>query len=223
MPIRAVIFDLDYTLAVADRDRQSILDAATDAVDAPPLTRADYLEAHGRHLDSETRDPIFADLLADAGSDVDPERLSEAYQREILKSLTPVADVEGLLSDLGETYALGLLTNGPVVAQRGKIETLGLEDEFDAVVVTGSLEAGKPDPRAFEAVLDEIGVSPEEAVYIGDDVDADIHGAKRAGLAAIQVLFPDGPDPDPEADAHVERAEMRQTLPSVIESLTSDP
>lgn len=219
MTIRAVVFDLDYTLAVSDRTRQSILDTATDAVGAPDLSRQAYLDAHGRHLDSETRVPIFADLLADFDTDVAPEALSEAYQAAILDAMTAVDDAEALIAELGERYELGLLTNGPVDAQEGKIETLGWGDRFDAIVVTGSLDAGKPDERAFRAVLDALGVAPEESVYVGDDIEADIHGAKNVGMAAVQVLFPDGPESDPEADAHVERANLREDLPPIIDSL----
>ena len=220
MTIRAVVFDLDYTLAVVSRARQEILDAATEAVGAPPLTRGDYLDVHSRHLDVESRVPIFAEMLDEAGSDVDPEALAAAYQETILDSLEPVDGAEEVVRSLREEYPVGLLTNGPVAAQRGKIETLGWGELFDAIAVTGDLEAGKPDERAFKAVLESLAVDPGETVYVGDDVDADIHGAKDAGMYAVQVLFPDGPDPDPRADAHVDRAELREALPAAINSLS---
>ena len=62
---RAVVFDLDYTLAVPERDRATILAEAAQAAGAPPLSREAYLEAHRRNLTRETREPIFADLLAE--------------------------------------------------------------------------------------------------------------------------------------------------------------
>jgi len=51
----------------------------------------------------------------------------------------------------------------------------------DAVVV------GKPAPGFFAAALGGLGVAPEEAVMVGDDVESDIGGALRAGLRAILV------------------------------------
>ena len=219
MALSAVVFDLDYTLAVTETDRQTLLDRATAAVDAPDMTREEYLEAHGRHLTSDDREPLFADLLAEHDSDVSPADLAEAYREAIAEALAPIDEAEALLADLRGEYKLGLLTNGPRVAQGSKLEELGWLDLFDAVVITGDLEAGKPDERAFRAVLDELGVPPEEAVYVGDDVDKDIHGAKEAGMYAVQVCFPGGPEPDPEADAFVERSQLRKDFPIVLDVL----
>ncbi len=47
---------------------------------------------------------------------------------------------------------------------------------------------GKPSPAMFEAILEAADVAPGEAVVIGDNPDADIVGARRAGCASILVL-----------------------------------
>ena len=137
----------------------------------------------------------------------------------IADALEPLPGVEAMLADIRGEYRVGLLTNGPVRAQRDKLETLGWNDAFDAAVVTGELEAGKPDPRAFEAITDELNVAPAEAVYVGDEVEADIRGATEAGLAAIQVVLEDGPDPDPRAVAHVEQEAVATAVPEVVARL----
>ena len=46
---------------------------------------------------------------------------------------------------------------------------------------------GKPSPGFFELVLRGLGVGPEDAAMVGDDVETDVGGALRAGLAAILV------------------------------------
>lgn len=262
MTVKAVGFDLDYTLAVPDRDRSRLLADAVDAVGAPPITREAYLEAHRRNLTGETRAPIFEDLLAENGSegvdrggadrDEDDDRpdvvedgddgpgegaatgevgvpveddgaraaeLAREYREVINESLVPVHGVEGMLESLRGRYRVGLLTNGPTVAQRGKLSTLGWDDAFDATVVTGELTAGKPDAAAFEALLDALESTPGETVYVGDEVEADVGGASDAGLLVVQVVFDGGPDPDPRADVHVRRDDLAGELPSVLESL----
>ncbi|GKZ12978.1 HAD family hydrolase [Haladaptatus sp. T7] len=218
MCVTAVGFDLDATLAVTDRPRAKLLADATTAVDAPSLSRQAYLDAHSRHLASETREPIFADLLAD-GCGTDADELAAAYRRAILDALSPLDGVPDLLSSLRREYRVGLLTNGPVVAQRGKLARLGWEDNFDVTVVTGELEAGKPTRHAFDAFCEKLGDPPADTVYVGDDPKMDVRGANDAGMKTIQVLFPDGPDPEPSADAYVERDELVTALPDVIASL----
>ncbi|AXR82264.1 HAD family hydrolase [Natrarchaeobaculum sulfurireducens] len=216
---RAVVFDLDYTLAVPRRDRTTILREAVDAADAPTLTREEYLEAHRRNLTRETREPIFADLLADREAEADPVELARAYRETIAETLEPLPGVEEMLAELRDSYRVGLLTNGPVRAQRDKLETLGWEDAFDAALVTGELEAGKPDRRAFDAIADALAVAPGDVVYVGDEVDADVYGATNAGMDVIQVLLEDGPDPDPRAIAHVRQAAVATEVPAVVAGL----
>jgi putative hydrolase of the HAD superfamily len=216
--LSAVIFDFDYTLTVPDRQRQAVLDEATEAVGAPDLSREEYLDAHSRHLDSDSRVPIFADLLPE-DAEVDPEELADAYRDKVAESLRTVEGVPGLLADLRREYKLGLLTNGPSKAQRSKLDPFDWTDCFDAIAITGDLDAGKPDERAFRAILSDLGVAPEEAVYVGDDPEADVEGARDAGLYAIQVVWEDGPDRHPDADAHVERSSLAAELPEILKQL----
>lgn len=217
--LRAVVFDLDYTLAVPQRDRAAILSEAADAAGAPDLSRDAYLTAHRQNLTRETREPIFAELLDDWDSDVDPADLARTYRESIAAALEPLPGVEEMLDELRREYRVGLLTNGPVLAQRDKLATLGWEDAFDAALVTGELAAGKPDRRAFEAILTELDVEPTNAIYVGDEVEADVYGATNADMRAIQILQPGGPDPDPRATAHVEQGEVATAVPQILDSI----
>ncbi|MFB6196259.1 MAG: HAD family hydrolase [Haloplanus sp.] len=220
MDIAAVAFDLDDTLAVTTVDRATLLAESLDAVGAPPRSRQAYLDAHADHLTAHSRAPVFERLLdeADAETAVDGDALAEAYRTRINDALEPVPGVEAMLSTLRERYRIGLLTNGPVLAQRSKLRALGWTDAFDATLVTGELQAGKPDAAAFDTLLDALDTDPSETVFVGDDVAADVCGATEAGLRAVQVLYPGGPDPDPAAMAHVDRAELAERLPGILDS-----
>jgi len=46
---------------------------------------------------------------------------------------------------------------------------------------------GKPTPAFFQVALDEMGLSKDEVLMIGDDIDSDIGGAQKAGLKAVLV------------------------------------
>lgn len=227
MGIRAVAFDLDYTLAIPDRDRETLLAEAVDAVDgAPELTREAYLRAHSDHLTAETREPVFAALVEDNGTDAHgtPESnlsaaLASAYRERVGDALVPVAGVESMLADLRGRYRVGLLTNGPALAQRSKLRQLGWTDAFDAALVSGELPAGKPDRAAFEALLDALGSEPAETAFVGDRVGDDVEGAAEAGLVPVQVLYDGGPDLSPLARAHVRQSDLAAELPALLAEL----
>ena len=216
--LNAVVFDLDDTLAVTDGDRSALLTAAADRAGVSlSFDREAYLEAHREHSGTESRRPVFEAL---AGPDA--PALTRAYRETIGDALVPVEGAEGILDALRERYRLGLLTDGPGRTQRDKLERLGWSDAFDAVVVTGPIGAPKPDPRAFEAIAEELGVAPGEAVYVGDAPDRDIAGAAAAGFRTVQVRFPDGPEAHPDADATIRRSALA-TLPAVLEERFGDP
>lgn len=200
MALAAVVFDLDYTLSVPERDRQTLLDEATTAAGVEDIERDAYLQVHQTGRARETRTPIFEQLLDDGNA----EAVARAYRTAIEDALLEVPGTTDLLGELRERYRLGLLTDGPVRAQQGKLDTLGWNDYFDAVVITGALTAGKPDSAAFDAIVGELGVAPEATVFVGDHPEADIRGAKDAGMVAVQVLG-ERFDRAPEADAYVDR------------------
>lgn len=213
----AVVFDLDDTLAITERDRVSLLESAADRADVSlSFDRAEYLDAHREHSGTESRQPVFEALV---GSDA--AALTESYRNVVGDALVPVDGVEPLLDALQRRYPVGLLTDGPGETQRDKLRRLGWTDRFDAVVVTGPIEAPKPDRRAFEAVIAELNSDREETVYVGDDPERDIAGARAAGLAAVQVCYPGGPDPHPDATAIIQRDELR-TLPAVLDEIVGD-
>jgi putative hydrolase of the HAD superfamily len=217
MTVTAVAFDLDYTLTIPERDRQALLDEASAAVEGPALSREAYLDAHRRNLTNRTREPIFEDLLADHDTDASAAALADTYRDAITDALVPVAGVEALVRELREEYRVGLLTDGPVRAQRAKLDALGWEDLFDAIVITGSLDAGKPDARTFRAELDALGTTADETVYVGDSAELDVAGAHAAGLRAIHVLSNGAASP--AADAAIERDALAERLPGVVAEL----
>ncbi len=69
----------------------------------------------------------------------------------------------------------------------GILAGLGRARWLDAVVLPADAGAAKPDRRIFALALARLGVPASEAVYVGDDEDRDVAGARAAGLEAIDV------------------------------------
>lgn len=216
--LRAVGFDLDHTLAVPALDRETLLEHALDAVDAPDVSRREYLDAHRENHAAVTRTPIFERALPDNAA-VDANALATAYRDRIADAITPIADADALLASLRSTYHVGLLTNGPIRAQGDKLDELEWWSAFHAVQITGQLPAGKPDGRAFDALAAALGVDVTELAYVGDEPEIDVVGAATAGASTIQVVWPDGPAPHPRADAVVDRDALATDLPDVLDEL----
>jgi HAD superfamily hydrolase (TIGR01509 family) len=53
--------------------------------------------------------------------------------------------------------------------------------------VTRHICVGKPEPLLFEAACHRLGIAPREAIMIGDNADTDGEGARRLGMAFVQV------------------------------------
>lgn len=64
-------------------------------------------------------------------------------------------------------------------------EELGWAGDFDAIIDSGKVGVEKPDARIFALALEQLGVSAERAVHIGDSWPADVVGALAAGWRAI--------------------------------------
>ena len=83
----------------------------------------------------------------------------------------------------------GLCTNKPEGVTRDILDALGIAHYFGSVIGGDSTSGRKPDPTPLLACLDELGVTPEVAVMVGDSA-ADTGAARAAGVFAIVV--PDG-------------------------------
>jgi putative hydrolase of the HAD superfamily len=64
---------------------------------------------------------------------------------------------------------------------------LGVSSKVDAIVFSTGANSAKPDGGIFTQALKQLNIVPADALHVGDDVDADYHGARAAGLHALIV------------------------------------
>src|SRR3989337_2728605 len=97
-------------------------------------------------------------------------------------------DAASSLAKLHGRYKLGIVSNFAIPEC---VLTLlckhGLDGFFDVVVVSGAVNVRKPSPEIFRKALEALGVDAEEAIFVGDTVDADVAGAKSLGMKKVYI------------------------------------
>ena len=92
-----------------------------------------------------------------------------------------------VLKQLKERYQLHIITNGFKEVQNKKLDNSGLRPFFTNIFISELIGVQKPDKYFFEYSIKSSHANPKECLVIGDSWEADIMGAKKAGLD--QVFF----------------------------------
>ena len=208
MVTRAVFFDLGGTLLVMRRSRifravinEAGRDAPLHVIDgaymglegwwlstyaAVPMTPGETDEAYRRLYEK-----VFSSLFPDADQ-AEALRVSRRVRERwpVLEKNVPLElyqDVEPTLGELKRRgYALGLISNAPADTER-IVGPLGLDRYMSNFVFSGVVGYTKPHPEIFNIALRRAGVRPEESVHVGDLYDADVVGARNAGMKGLLI------------------------------------
>ena len=199
MALKAVLFDVDFTLA-----RPGPVLGAEGYVriarrHGMDLDLERYEEARARALESLQRHPellhdeeiwyAFAERVI-RGMGGDSERAREcAVEIERGWERSENFDLyEDALPVLEELRALGLKI-GLVSNGARDLDEFIVDHGLEVDAALGSRAHGKtkPDPSIFRAVLEQLGVEPGEAAMVGDSPEDDIEGARALGMNAFLV------------------------------------
>ncbi len=118
-------------------------------------------------------------------------QLIEVY-RHHKPTITLPPDSRDALYELSKKYTLALLTDGFLPGQQLKVQALGIEQYFKAIVYTEQLgrECWKPSPAGFENIIRTLKAKPENTVYIADNEKKDFIAPNKLGFITIQILRP---------------------------------
>lgn len=149
--------------------------------------RQDGRETHNRFWISAT--------LEEIGNRASPddERIGQAVERyfsAFYDHIYLIPGTEAMLTTLRNRYSLGLLSNfthGP--AAREILRRTGLNGYFQTILISGELGFRKPYPYVFQKLSEGLEVPGDQMLYIGDDPDPDIHGAKGAGIHPVWMTY----------------------------------
>ncbi len=191
MAIKALLFDLDGTLSETNS--------------AHYLSWAEILEPYGYDISWEFyRDRISGrlspEIVEDLLPDLSPEKgreiadSKEANFRERSDALEPMPGLLGFIEGWRERgVARSLVTNAPKENVIAMLSALGLEDAFEPVILADEVEAGKPDPAPYNAVLKTLGVPAGEAVAF-EDSPSGIASSLAAGIPTVGIASTHEPE-----------------------------
>jgi len=191
--ITTVVFDLDDTLYdELDYCRSGFRAVARFLAKVSPIRCSDdVFTSFSKHFTDGNRTQTFNAALDELGIDYDEGLIAQLI--EVYRSHRPdlelPSDSRRTLDALKDTYTLAMLTDGFLPAQRLKVQALGIEAYFKAIIYTEELGRAfwKPSPAGFVRLIDKLDAMPEQMVYVGDNETKDFIAPNQLGMLTVQL------------------------------------
>ncbi len=132
-----------------------------------------------RDLDMEVLPKVFEMMNIDADPEVYVDRLFQRF-----KMAKPYPEVAHVMRSL-DGIPRALVSDADRSMVEPVLKNLGID--FDAVVYSEEVQCYKPDPRIFNAALEQLGISPKDGIHVGDVTKLDVIGAANAGMSSYWV------------------------------------
>jgi len=232
MKIRCVVFDIDDTLYDASFQMSTArLNAIKAMIEAGLPTNIEgayrvleeIVKEFGRHYNRH-----YDQLLERLGLEWNPRVIAAgviAYRETSSAYLKPYPDTISVLLKLRESgYRLGVVSEGRSVKQWQKLIQLGIQHLFHRVVISEEIRENTVTPEMFELLLKDLGTSPEETVFVGNQLDTDILCANKVGVISVRIRKGERRVEEPESPAMAPKYEINELsgISDVLEKLKND-
>ena len=179
--IKAVFLDIDGTLMDTNYLHiEAWAQAFEEVGERPPRSRIHHEVGKGS-------DKLIPEFVEDGKAEQVSE-LHSKYYAKLQERGHPLPGAKELIASLVERgYGVWLATSANPEELEHHMEELGAEDNIAGIVSSDDAEESKPAPDIFGLALERAGVSPEEAVAMGDSI-WDIEAAKEAGVRVAAVM-----------------------------------
>lgn len=193
--IRAILFDLDDTLwdcrpvmlraehVLVDflrahyprvlelHDLESMRALRVQVAREHPAMRHDFTWMRMESLRRLAREAAYPESMANEAFKVFYRARNEVVVYD---------DVRPALDRLAGEFRLFAVSNG-----NANLSVIGLDHYFEATLAAREAGMLKPDPRIFDVLLQRAGLRHAEAAHVGDDPEADVEGARSAGVLPV--------------------------------------
>lgn len=189
---RCVMFDLDGTLVDSAPDIAISLNKVLQQLNYPTRDLAQVRDWIGNgasrlikraltgQMDGEPPESLFKQAH---------QLFFDVYEKNInVESEMYAGAVEGLDMLREQGYTLACVTNKPRRFTPPLLQAFDIENYFEYLICGDDLAVKKPDPLVLRTVLDQAGLSPMQAVMVGDSA-SDIKAARAANMKSFCVRY----------------------------------
>jgi len=203
MKYKAIIFDLFGTL-VDSYSVQGYNRLITDMASALKLPSEGfsklwrdtaYERAIGIFKTTEESIRYICSKLIISVNDENIRKCEQIRLENTRKALNPKNGAVDLLKSLkGFGYKIGLITNCSTEVPLFW-KNIEFSHFFDVTIFSASVGMKKPDPQIYILACEQLGVEPNECLYIGDGDSNELSGASQLGMDAVMIRDPNELDP----------------------------
>jgi putative hydrolase of the HAD superfamily len=197
--IEAVLFDWNNTLVQFTWDDELLAEghrAALAAIGRDDDAQAFTARHRARVVEQGRPDERYEDLLRELLGDASDEQV-DAFVDAEHEAWAPAYQVLGSAQAMLDALRARGIKTGVVVNSwpdparviRRDIDRAGLAHLLDAIVISTEVGLRKPDPEIFRLALEHLEVDALDAVFVGDRLDTDVHGAASVGMTTVQALW----------------------------------
>ena len=204
MKYSTVIFDLWGTLVPSPSSSGNISEymvvleqvAASLSVPVDDFNRVWFETARERNIGAiATIEANIEHICKELGVRADNDGISQATQirfDSVRRAMQPRSDAVEVLSQLKlRGFQIGLVSNcssdTPIVWQDTPFPPF-----FQVTVFSSSAGMRKPDPRIYLLATEQLGVKPEDCLYVGDGTSQELPGAAKVGMHPVLIRVPGG-------------------------------
>jgi HAD superfamily hydrolase (TIGR01509 family) len=175
--IRAIIFDF-FGVLVGEG-----FDATYRSAGGDPIKDKQFIQ---KLLDSSNRGRISSEefrakICHQLGITIDQ------YKEAMARAETPNLELFDYIKTLRPNYKTAILSNVSKGGLERRIKREKLEEYFDVLVVSGDLGYVKPEAEAYEFTAKQLGVAPEQCIFVDDRIGY-VEGAAALGMKAIKYI-----------------------------------
>ena len=187
-----ILIDLDGTLVDSVPDLAYCVDRMMERLGRPAYGEERVRDWVGNGVERLVRRALIGKLDGEPEDQAFEEaypifvKLYARHNGENSKLYPGVLD--GLDYLAGAGYKLGCVTNKAAQFTEPLLKALGIYDRFGLVVSGDTLAKKKPDPMPLRHAAEYFGVSPDQALMLGDSV-SDVKAARAAGFGIVCVSY----------------------------------